>query len=60
MNKIKVKKLVAFIMALVLVLSVTAVGSFAEQKAAPLFTINDVETRQSEEFDVTIKFLKGK
>ncbi len=53
---IKVKKLIAFIMALVLVLSVTVVGSFAEQKAAPLFTINDVETRQSEEFDVTIKF----
>lgn len=56
MSKFSFKKLIALVMALVLVMSITAVGSSAEQKPAPLFTISDIETRQGEEVDVTIKF----
>lgn len=56
MSKFSFKKLTALVMAVVLILSVTAVGSFAEQKAAPLFTITDIDTNQGEQFDVTIKF----
>lgn len=56
MSKISLKKITAFVMALVLIFSVTAVGTFAEQKVEPLFTIGDIETRQGEEFDVAVKF----
>ncbi len=56
MSKFSLKKMLALVMALVLIMSVTVVGSYAEQKAAPLFTISDVETRQGEEVEVTIKF----
>ena len=52
----KFKRITAVILALVLIISVTVVGSFAGQKVEPLFTITDVSTRQGEEFDVTIKF----
>ncbi len=52
----KLKKLLAFVMALVLIMSVTVIGSYADQKPEPLFTISNVETRQGEEFDVTISF----
>ncbi len=56
MSKFNLRRITALIMVLVIVAGATVVGSFAGQKAAPLFTISDVKTKQGEEFDVTIKF----
>lgn len=56
MSKFSLKKITALIMALVLILGTLAIGSFAGQTVAPLFTISDINTNQGEKFDVTIKF----
>ena len=50
------KKIISVILALAMLLSVTAVAVTAENSAQPFFTMTDVETRQGEEFEVTIKF----
>lgn len=59
MKKIGFKKVLSVLLAIATVLSVTAFGFGAyAQTAEPLFTLSDVETRQGEEFDVTVKFAK--
>lgn len=56
MSKFSLKKLTALVMALIMIMSVTVIGVSAEQKAAPLFTIDNINTRQGEEVEVAIKF----
>ncbi len=56
MIKSRIKKSLAFVLSLIIVFSVCSIGTFAEQKAAPLFTMSDVNERQGDEFDVVIKF----
>ena len=52
------KKIISMLLALAMLFSVTAVATSAEGSAQPLFTLTDVQTRQGEEFDVTIKFAR--
>ena len=54
-----IKKTLSILLALATLLSVTAFGFGANAKnAAPLFTLSDVETRQGEEFEVTVKIAR--
>ena len=57
-TKVK-KKALSILLALATLLSVTAFGFGANAKNAdPLFTLSDVETRQGEEFEVTVKIAR--
>ena len=54
-----IKKTLSILLALATLLSVTAFGFGANAKNAdPLFTLSDVETRQGEEFEVTVKIAR--
>ena len=54
-----IKKALSILLALATLLSVTAFGFGANAKNAdPLFTLSDVETRQGEEFEVTVKIAR--
>lgn len=54
-----IKKALSILLALATLLSVTAFGFGANAKnAEPLFTLSDVETRQGEEFEVTVKIAR--
>lgn len=53
------KKIISMFLALAMLFSITAILTNAENSAQPLFTMTDVQTRQGEEFDVTIKFARN-
>ena len=54
-----IKKTLSILLALATLLSVTAFGFGANAKNAdPIFTLSDVETRQGEEFEVTVKIAR--
>ncbi len=53
MKKSKFKKVISIILAFALIFSIASVSSFAAAPS-PLLTINDVDIRQGEEFEITV------
>ena len=57
MNNSKFRKAISFILALALVFGMASMSSFAA--TSNLFEINDVKTRQGEEFEIVVKFARS-
>ena len=56
--KIKIRKSLAFLMTVIMLLSFVSVGAVAKD-AAPLFTVDDISARQGDEVSFNIKIAQA-